>query len=53
MSLKQIQLIRKKILTPPPPVYIYGATDYKATAENLAKAVDEDTYSTKLCLKMH
>jgi hypothetical protein len=31
----------------PPPIYIYGVTDYKAMVENLAKAVDEETYFTK------
>jgi capsid portal protein len=32
---------------PLPPIYIYGAMDYKAMVENLAKAVDEETYFTK------
>jgi hypothetical protein len=31
----------------PSPFYMYGVTDYKAMVENLAKAVDEETYFTK------
>jgi hypothetical protein len=31
----------------PPPIYIYGVMGYKAMVENLAKAVDEETYFTK------
>jgi hypothetical protein len=38
---------KKKILTPTPPIYISGVTDYKALVENFAKAVDEETYFTK------
>jgi hypothetical protein len=37
----------KKNEDPNPPINIYGVTAYKAIVENLAKAVDEETYFTK------
>jgi ribosomal protein S25 len=38
---------KKKKDSKPLPICIYGVMDYKAMVENLAKAVDEETYFTK------
>jgi hypothetical protein len=46
MSQKQIQLKRKKV-PKSSPINIYGVTEYRTMAKNLAKAVDEETYFTK------
>lgn len=34
-------------ITKPPPIYIYGVTNFKAMIENLAQAVEDETYHTK------